>query len=183
MANEKERSVGILCEQLAEMCETASKNQFSTVQTTLVGFATILYRIELSRKSLYQRINILSENFLLNSSKNVQATIQELAKRDSAFKKIQKIPPAENDPHAAKNNALLTQASQTNIQVCNSVQAWSNQYNTELKNDLREYAVAQMEFAAKALEQWTNFLSDLAILDFNTDTDEAISMLEEDVEN
>ena len=36
-----------------------------------------------------------------------------------------------------------------------------------------------MEFAAKALEQWSCFLEDLTLLDFSRDTDEMVTMLEE----
>jgi hypothetical protein len=59
------------------------------------------------------------------------------------------------------------------------VRNWYLQYNGDLKRTLREYAHAQMEFAAKALEQWSNFVEDLTLLDFGRDTDEIVSMLEQ----
>ena len=61
-ANEKDRSIGNLCEQLADGCNAASNHQRPTVQSALIGFATILCRVELSRKALYQRILPLSSN-------------------------------------------------------------------------------------------------------------------------
>ena len=178
-ANDKDRSVGVLCEQLSESCERASQHQRPTVQSALLGFATILARVELARKELYQRISPLSGNFLVTSSQQVSQVSQAIKKRDAALKKAQKLPPAQHDPKAAKNNAIRTQASSLNAEAIQEIRNWSNGFHDDVKKNLREYAHAQMEFAVKALEQWSNFIEDLTLLDFNRDTDEIITMLED----
>ena len=179
LANDKDRSVGVLCEQLAESCEAAAQLQMPTVQSALMGFATILARVELQRKALYQRISTLAQNALLIPSKNTAAVAQSLAKREQAIKKAQHLPPPENDPKIAQNNQIRTQAIALNNHATQDVRSWYIQYNQDLKRTVREYAHAQMEFAAKALEQWSIFMEDLALLDFNSDTDQMVTMLEE----
>ena len=94
LANDKERSVGVLCEQLYESCSAAAQLQLSTVQSALMGFACTLQRIELQRQALFQRIAPLSANALLISSRNTQAVGQALQKRELAIKKAQNLPPA-----------------------------------------------------------------------------------------
>ncbi|OHT07716.1 hypothetical protein TRFO_23985 [Tritrichomonas foetus] len=177
--NEKDRSVGFLCEQLSESCQVTSQHQRPTVQSALIGFATILARVELARKSLYQRISPLAGNFLLTPASQVQQVSTAIKKRDTILKKAQRLPPAQNDPKAAQNNAIRTQAQQLNAQAIQEVRAWSATYHEDIRKSFREYAHAQMEFAAKALEEWSIFIEDLTLLDFNRDTDEIITMLEE----
>lgn len=178
-ANEKDRSIGNLCEQLADGCIAASNHQRPTVQSALIGFATILSRVELSRKALYQRILPLSSNILVDPSGSTQQVSAVLKKRDLAMKKAQRLPPPNNDPNVAKNNLFRTEANSLNSQALQEARVWQNGYNMNLTKSLREYAHAQMEFAAKALEQWSNFMEDLTLLDFSRDTDEIITMLEE----
>lgn len=178
-ANEKDRSIGNLCEQMAESCNKISAFQRPTVQSALIGFATILCRVELSRKALYQRILPLSQNILVEPSGSTQQVAAILKKRDIAMKKAQRLPPPNNDPNVQKNNLLRTEANSLNSQALQEARVWQNNYNVNLAKSLREYAHAQMEFAAKALEQWSNFMEDLTLLDFNRDTDEIITMLEE----
>lgn len=179
LANDKERSLGVLCEQLYESCSAAAQLQLSTVQSALMGFSCTLQRIELQRQALFQRIAPLSANALLISAKNTHTVGQALQKRDLAIKKAQNLPPAATDPKAAQSNLIRTQAVSLNNQATQEVRNWCIQYNADLKSSVREYAHAQMEFAAKALEQWSCFLEDLTLLDFSRDTDEMVTMLEE----
>lgn len=178
-ANEKDRSIGNLCEQLADSCNSASNNQRPTIESALIGFATILCRVELYRKALYQRILPLSSSILVDPSNSIQQVNAILKKRDVAMKKAQRLPPPNNDPKIAQNNLLRTEATNLNAQAVQEARNWQSGFNVNLKKSLREYAHAQMEFAAKALEQWSNFIEDLTLLDFNRDTDEIVTMLEE----
>ena len=177
-ANEKDRSIGFLSEQLAECCYRASEHQKTTVQSALVGFATILCRVELARKALYQRMAPLSSAFLATSAGTVQQVYQIVRKRDAAMKKAQRLPAPQYDPQPIKSNALRTQATELNTQSVQEIKTWHNVYNNDIKETLREYAHAQMEFAALALEQWSSFLEDLTVLDFNRDTEDIMNMLE-----
>jgi hypothetical protein len=180
LANEKERSVGVLCESLSDGCEKASQPQLPAVQSVLMGFATVLARVELQRKTLYQRVRPITESFMLQSSRTTAPVVATLRRREQAIKRAQGLPPAERDSHAAQSHQIRSQAIAVNSDAIRDVKLWCTEYNRELKVALREYAHAQMEFAAKALEQWSNFLEDLTLVDFADDTDQIVTMLEGD---
>jgi hypothetical protein len=180
LANEKERSVGALCEALSDGCEKASQPQLPAVQSVLMGFSTVLTRVELQRKALYQRMRPISESFLLQSSRTTSPVVATLRRRDQAIKRAVALPPADRDPHGPQSHQIRLQAVTVNTDAIRDVKLWCNEYNRELKGSLREYAHAQMEFAAKALEQWSNFLEDLTLVDFADDMDQVVTMLEGD---
>jgi hypothetical protein len=178
LANEKERSVGFLCEKLAEDCEKLAQERLPSVQAALLGLATVLARVELHRKGLYQRMIPLAANCVLTPAKGAQPALTALERRDQAVRKTQRLPPAERDPRAAQSNLLRTQAKTMNSEAVREMQAWYDMYSSDLKQSLREYAHAQMEFAARALEQWSGFLADFTLLDFSEDIDEVVTKLE-----
>jgi hypothetical protein len=180
LANEKDRSVGVLCEGLADGCEKAAEHQLPAVQSVLMGFATVLARVELHRKTLYQRIRPVAETSLLQSSRTTPPVLTSLQRREQAVKKAQRLPPADRDPRAAQSHQIRSQAVAINADAIRDVKAWCSEYNHDLKSSFREYAHAQMEFAARALEQWSAFLEDLTLVDFATDTDQIVTMLEGD---
>jgi len=177
-SNEKSKSIGILSEELSEAIEKAAQNQLSAVRTALMGFSTILARVEYSRKVLYQKINTLAPTIFLQPSQSVGPFAATLAKRDESIKKALSIPTTDV-ARASQVNAYRIAASALNTQTTQEARTWFVQYNADLKRSLREYALAQLEYSAKALEQWSVFLSDLAVIDFAKDTDEMISMLEQ----
>jgi hypothetical protein len=181
LANEKERSVGFLCENLAEDCERLAQERLPSVRAALLGLATALARVELHRKGLYQRMMPLAASCILTPAKSSQPVLTALDKRDQAVRKAQRLPPARPDPRLAQNNSLRTQAETMNIEAVRQLNDWYSVYTSDLKKSLREYAHAQMEFAARALEQWSAFLADFALLDFSDDIDQVITKLETDV--
>ncbi|EAY22175.1 hypothetical protein TVAG_093490 [Trichomonas vaginalis G3] len=176
-ANQKGRSVGALSEEFADGVEKAATNQFDAVHASLIGFSTILGRVEFLRKACYQRIDALSQTALVNQSKPAQGLQTSLNKRNEALRILQ----TQTNVPAADQKAVQTRitAQGANNLAMQEARQWYTQYNVELKRVLREYAHAQMEFAAKALEQWSNFMEDLALLDFNTDTDAIVTKLEQ----
>ena len=176
LSNEKDRSVGTIAEGISDGVEKAAQGQFTSVKTSLTGFATILSRVEYSRKSLYQRINSLAQGAFTGPAKSSINYSSSMKKREEAIKKLANLSPSATDQVA--NQVRLT-ASNANATAIQESRAWFGQYNTEMRRVFREYAHAQMEFAAKALEQWSCFMEDLALLDFNRDTDELVSMLEQ----
>jgi hypothetical protein len=180
LANEKDRSVGVLCEGLADGCEKAAEHQLPAVQSVLMGFATVLARVELHRKNLYQRVRPVAETCMFQSSRATPPVLATLQRRDQAVKRAQNLPPAEKDPRAAQSHQIRAQAVAVNSDAIRDVKTWCIEYNRDLKTSLREYAHAHMEFAAKALEQWSNFLEDLTLVDFTDDTDQIVTMLEGD---
>lgn len=186
LANEKDRSIGVLFEDLSTNCDHSAQNQLSALEATLKGFATTLARTELCRKALYQRIRPLGETFLIVSSRNTQKILSSIQKRDNAFKKVTNLPRVENDPRIAEHNSMRQAAYSANAEVEQEVKLWYGTYNADMKKALREYAHAQMEFAAKALEQWSSFVESITYLDFNKDTEAIVNMLEQgaiDVQN
>lgn len=179
IANEKDRSIGILAEQFAECCHKTAQVQFTGSQNALRDFSNTIARVELARKGLYQRIYPISQSALIVPSQNVVPIGNALKKREEAFKRIALLPPPENDPNANQNSAIRIDANTQNGICVTETRNWMNTYHNELKKNLREYAYAQMEFAAKSLEQWSGFMERLAVLDFTHDTHDAITLLEE----
>ena len=177
LANEKSRSIGTLSEGLSEGVEKAAQLQQSAMRSSLIGFATILARIEFSRKSLYNRMATISQTAFLAPAKSSINYATALKKRDDALRRIVALPQGYSNDQQI--NQLKVAASSANSLAVQESRSWFGQYNAEIKKNLRDYAHAQMEFAAKALEQWSIFMEDLALLDFNRDTDEVVSLLEQ----
>jgi hypothetical protein len=121
----------------------------------------------------------MSTNIFREPASGATPVLTYLQKREAAVRKAQRLPAPQNDPKLADHNRLRIQAVQANTQAIQEVKSWYARYNNELKSDFREYAHAQMEFAAKALEQWSNFVEDLTIMDFASDTDKIVCMLEQ----
>lgn len=176
---EKEQSVETSFEQLAESASTASNTQRSTVQLLLLGFASTIKRVEANRKTLYEKLSPYGINFLVSSAESVSPLINTLKKRDSAMKRASKLTPPKNDDQAAKNKTIRSDAVQMNSQFVQEFKSWQRSYHQELTKIMREYSYAQLEFAAKSLEQWSNFAEDIELLDFDRDTDEMITLLED----
>lgn len=176
-ANQKGRSVGALSEEFADGVEKAATNQFDAVHASLIGFSTILGRVEFLRKALYQRIDALAQTTLVNQSKPAQGLQTSLSKRSESLRILQTQTNAQPGDQKAVQSRITAQGS--NNLAMQEARTWYTQYNVEMRRCLREYAHAQMEFAAKALEQWSNFMEDLALLDFNTDTDAIVTKLEQ----
>ena len=179
LANEKNRSVGVLSEQFAECCNKTAQVQFSGVKEALEEFSNTLARVELARKGFYQRMRPLCEAALVPPEHGAGVVSASLMRRDEAIRKVSLLPPPENDPNANQNSHLRLNAKQTNGTCIHDTQNWFSTYHINLKKSLREYAYAQMEFAARGLEQWSNYMEKLAVLDFSHDTEEVITLLEE----
>lgn len=177
LANEKGRSIGTLVDGLAEGVQKAAQLQQSAMKSSLSGFASVLNRVENSRKALYQRITALSQTALAASSKSSVGYATALKKRDDAIRKVIALPATSQNDQAG--NQARVAASSANALAIQESRSWFGQYNVELKKTLRDYAHAQMEFSARALEQWSMFMEDLALLDFNRDTDEIVTLLEQ----
>ena len=177
LANEKNRSIGTLSEGLSEGVEKAAQLQQSAMRSSLIGFATILARVEFSRKSLYNRMASISQTAFVAPAKSSVSYATSLKKRDDSLRRIIALP--QNSQNDQQINQLRVAATSANSLAIQETRSWFGQYNAELKKNLRDYAHAQMEFAARALEQWSIFMEDLALLDFNRDTDEIVSLLEQ----
>lgn len=177
-SNNKERSVGALAEGFSEGVEKAAQNQLPSVKSALIGFSTILARIEYSRKSLYQRLGNVSQQAFVVAARSATDVNKVIKKRSDSFRDISNLTSHPNADVSRVNKARLN-AVTDNSAAIQTTRTWLGQFNMELKNTLRTYAHAQMEFAARSLEQWSNFMEDLALLDFNRDADEMVSILEQ----
>ena len=178
-SNEKNRSVGVLSEQFAECCNKTAQVQFSGVKEALEEFSNTLARVELARKGYYQRMRPLCEAALVPPEHGAVVVSSALIRRDEAIRKVSLLPPPENDPNSNQNSHIRLDAKQTNGTCMHETQNWLKTYHINLKKSLRDYAYAQIEFAARGLEQWSNYMEKLAVLDFSHDTDEVITLLEE----
>lgn len=162
-------------EQMSEGVSKAAENQMPVVNIALNGFATITLRCELARKSLYERLHGFSSGLFNAASRNTVPLSESLTKRSETLRKLgaaQRKKPTQEHPkqqQAARsaNDATITEVRQ-----------WLGPHGGDTKRLLREYAMAQIEYSARAIEQWSSFLEDLALLDFSKDTDDVVSMME-----
>jgi hypothetical protein len=180
LANDKERSISGLCNGLAEGCVGASQGQLPASQSALLGFASVIRRAEVPRQVLCERVAPLSSSCLMPAFKNMERVLASLQKREQIFRKAQRLPPADKEGQAVKANQIRAQATAANGEAIRDARIWYSTYSNDLRNAFKEYAAAQMEFAARALEQWSAFLEDLALVDFSDDTDNIVMMLEGD---
>jgi hypothetical protein len=180
LANDKEQSISALCDGLAEGCEGASQGQLPAAQSALLGFASVIKRAEASRRVLCDRLAPLSNSCLTVPFQNIDPVLVSLQRREARFKKAQRLPTADKEGQAAKNNQTRTQAAIANGEAIREARTWCAAYGSDLRRVFKEYAAAQMEFAARALEQWSVFLEDLTLVDFGDDTDNIVMMLEGD---
>jgi hypothetical protein len=180
LANEKERSISALCSGLADGCDEASQGQLAAAQSTLLGFAAVIRRAENPRQVLCDRLAPLSTSFLARAFDTMDLVLEPLQKREKVVRKAQRLPVVDKDGQADKHNQVRDQAAAVNRDAIREARAWYGTYSTELRKVFKEYATAQMEFAARALEQWSQFLEDLPLVDFSDDTDQIVTMLEGD---
>ena len=169
-SNEKNRSVGFLQEQLEQSCELTSQHQEPTTRSALIGFGTIIERVEYSRKCLYLRLKTVNESFLQSSSQTAGYVQQSLQKRTQSLRRLESSP---------GDGVSRTNAATQNSATVEDVVRWSEQYNQELRRFMRDYAHSQLEFASRCLENWSTFMEDISLLDFSSDTDNVVRMLEE----
>ena len=176
--NEKIKSVGILYENLSETIELLSDKEFSGIKQSLIGFSTIIRRIEYYRKILYQREDLLINNLFLNNIESYNSIYNLFTKRDESILKVRNI--KSNDlSKSNQNNNLRITASTINTQCIQESFTWFGQFNNELKKLIKDFAEIEIEFSCHCIEQWSNFIEDLTLIDFNKDTDEIISILEQ----
>lgn len=177
--NQEEQDLCDLSNQLSKCCQECAKEQFPCTHLAIDGFSSTISKVESARNTLFRTIFPISEHFLKGPDESAMLTISDLKKREQAFAKVKNLPPIEKDLNANKNTILRREAMSTNNVCINSIKNWNNQYHTDLKRSLREYAFAQVQFASRSLEIWSNFSECLAIIDFYQDTDDVITLLED----
>lgn len=170
------RSVGYLTEILAEHVEEAALEQEPVLRKVLLQFATEALRIEYLRKSLYERIRPYSQTILLNSANNSYRVQNAISKRTKAMGKVKTIHPVDHVSIAENNNTRMF-SRDASLAAASEIRNWMEPHGRELKEWLRNYALAQLEYSAKALEHWSKFTEMIATTDFSKGTEDLMATM------
>ena len=178
-ANDEDQTNIQIYSQLIECCQTTAEDQFNATKLALEGFASIVKRVEDTRNPVFSKVRSVAETFLVSPAQNANSLIDSLKKRADILKKVETLPPPEKDQKANKHSSIRLAGNSLNSACIHETRSWMHQLNIDVKKSLREYASAQMEFATHSLEAWSKFYDGLTILDFSSDVDDMITLLEE----
>ena len=175
--SEKERSVGLLKESLADNLVEFSINQFSKAKEAIELFINSLNQIEYNRKIMYHRNHQLSSMSFSSSIELGKNVMNLLKEREEAIKRYNSIKnKKDNDPKLAQTTASF---QSINTQTIQSAGTYSNQLNRDLIVTLTSFAHSQMELHAKSIEIWSKLIENIDEINVDDDINKIMDSLKE----
>lgn len=175
---EKERSVGVLNEQLTDAFFEISKPQFEKSKEVLNMFISCLSQVEYARKVMYSRDHQLASMSFTSSLELAKTCMELLKKRDQAIRQYNQTR-AQASKTAAQITAATTNCQTANTQAIQAAATYANQLHRDLITILSSYAHAQMELYAKSLEAWAKFIDKIDEINLEDDTTTVVNRLKE----
>jgi hypothetical protein len=175
---EKERSVGFLNESMSDVLNDLTSNQYTPGKDLLSQFVQRLAQNEYARKVMYFRTHQLADNAFRAVAEQVQRSRALLQQRELAYTRhirdVQqraKNPKIDPGPVAAFRNA--------NKQALDAVISTVDQIYTERVRTITAFAHAQIEMHARAMEAWSDAITEIDAISFDEQDQEIERSFEE----
>jgi hypothetical protein len=162
---EKERSVGFLNESMSDVLTDLSSNQYTPGKDLITQFVQRLAQIEYARKVIYFRTHQLVDQAFRTVPEQVQRARTLLQQRELAYTRYmrdvqQRVTNPKIDPRPL---AAFRSASK---QAQDAVIPTVNQIYAELVRTITAFAHAQIEMHARAMEVWSEAITEIDAISF-----------------